>query len=149
MSKTLSCLPRKFDLVVFDTSYTSRLADEATAAQLRQDVRMAFVVDSLWGTGTYVTDPSAWPADRVKRTLNQLPRRRRDKKLMDGIVAFRALGSGGPGGSGKLELSRVFRLFAELQGLEYCSLFNIMDMQARVLKDGTTVLIVAADAESG
>ncbi len=141
MSKTLACLPRKFDLVVFDTSYTSRLVD--ADAELRDDVRMAFVVDSLWGTGTYLTDPSAWPADRVKRTLTQLPRRPRTKKLMDGIVACRALATG------KLELSRVFRLFAELQGLEYCSLFNIMDMHARVLKDGTTVLIVVADSESG
>ncbi len=143
MSKTLAHVPRKADLVIFQTHYTARLTEpeRGLKQELPSGIAVAFIADRLWGTGNYVTD-AAWPAERIQQTLKQLPRGHRGK-LIDGIVAFSA------GGKKKLDLALAFRLFQNLQNIDYCSLFGITDMQARTLKDGTTVLLVYTDSESG
>lgn len=143
MSKTLKCVPRKADLVVFETHYTARLTEpeRGLKQELPAGIDVAFIADRLWGTGVYPTHRS-WPAERIQQTLKQLPRER-GGKLIDGIVAFSA------GGKKKLDLAQAFRLFQNLQNIDYCSLFGITDMQARTLKDGTTVLLVYTDSESG
>lgn len=79
----------KYDLILADTGYTSRIIKRNMLPELNAQTgkkeRVAFIYDNLWGTGPYETGDPEWPAERIQKLMTAI---NQDKS--SGVVAFRA-----------------------------------------------------------
>jgi len=126
----------EFDVMIFNTGYTSRLCDDSMKEHLQSELNdidsiiPVFIKDEIWGDGNYYLDKS-W-CEKNEAITNACE---------DGSIVFVAT-------EGRLNFSLATIILGVLDECCYASLFSIMSISFEEINE-KKILTLDIDSESG